>query len=818
MKKIYNCRIYAFGILLLIFSSNIYAQDGWYQKDRIAHENYIEVKQFKKDINYSIPLSQEIEYSNRWYSSGPRGGYITSIVVASSDPNIIYVGTRSGVYKSVDDGKNWLRAGLQGIGIVVMGVDPQDANIVYAGANVENGFFRSTNGGTDWTQESIHRVSSLGIDPNYPDVLWVGTRTGKIFTSINRGGTWTEKLHVQPTSSFDPDIIISSVVVDPENSSGIFAGLGLSDYRFARSLDGGETWDFRKKGHRHSDQSTNLVTTPPGHEPQVLFIIARGDWDVDRMEDVFMSTDKGDTWKELYIPVIGRDDSRSHRVTLICVHPTAPHLLYIVTTNPDYPLIRFNYNTNEWEYPTESLYSNPYAFSLNPDNPALAYAGFFDGDIYISMTEGSTWELSRYGIENSLINDLAISPLLPNSAIAAISGRFQLQMTTDAGGSWDAVGPDAPVNVNTITIDPGNPSRMFAGSGTTGFVGTIRRTEDGGETWIRVDESSSSGPVRAIWVHPSNPDIVLALADDRSYWQIDPLNPGRGWWVLRPGGVRRSTDGGENWNLTYSWPGQTTRLASDPNNPDVVYMGTARMGYVNRSTNAGASWTPISPYTNWTRHVNDIVVDSGSNVYAAVIDYEDNEMGGIWKFDQKAWSHIARFQNTDITALAIDRRTSAGTLYAGTSDSGIFISQDGGESWSEFNNGLEIMNITRLVISSSEPIMLYAGTRFGGGWTLDITTHVEFVEKKPLAFYLRQNYPNPFNPSTKIQFSVPERVNVNLIVYNMLGQKVAQLAEGEVEGGTHEITFDASQLPSGVYIYRLQAGEFVESKKLIYIK
>ena len=75
---------------------------------------------------------------------------------------------------------------------------------------------------------------------------------------------------------------------------------------------------------------------------------------------------------------------------------------------------------------------------------------------------------------------------------------------------------------------------------------------------------------------------------------------------------------------------------------------------------------------------------------------------------------------------------------------------------------------------------------------------------------LYQNFPNPFNPSTTIQFSVPERVNVKLTVYNMLGQKIARLVEGEVSRGVHEVTFDASYLTSGAYIYRLQAGEYVE--------
>ena len=68
---------------------------------------------------------------------------------------------------------------------------------------------------------------------------------------------------------------------------------------------------------------------------------------------------------------------------------------------------------------------------------------------------------------------------------------------------------------------------------------------------------------------------------------------------------------------------------------------------------------------------------------------------------------------------------------------------------------------------------------------------------------LYQNYPNPFNSMTAIQFSVPRRTNLNLTIYNLLGQAVSHLVEGEVVAGTHEVIFDANSLPSGVYIYRL---------------
>jgi hypothetical protein len=83
---------------------------------------------------------------------------------------------------------------------------------------------------------------------------------------------------------------------------------------------------------------------------------------------------------------------------------------------------------------------------------------------------------------------------------------------------------------------------------------------------------------------------------------------------------------------------------------------------------------------------------------------------------------------------------------------------------------------------------------------------------------LYQNFPNPFNPSTTIRFTLPERQYLVLTVYNSLGQEVTKLIDQELEPGHHEIRFYASHLSSGVYIYRLQAGEYVESKKLLLLK
>jgi surface protein len=97
-------------------------------------------------------------------------------------------------------------------------------------------------------------------------------------------------------------------------------------------------------------------------------------------------------------------------------------------------------------------------------------------------------------------------------------------------------------------------------------------------------------------------------------------------------------------------------------------------------------------------------------------------------------------------------------------------------------------------------------------------TSIEDEEAIPVAFMMDQNYPNPFNPTTSIRYGLPEAALVQITVYDLLGRKVAEPIKKRQMAGFHTFNFDASSLASGVYIYRITAGEFVQTRKMILVK
>jgi hypothetical protein len=131
-----------------------------------------------------------------------------------------------------------------------------------------------------------------------------------------------------------------------------------------------------------------------------------------------------------------------------------------------------------------------------------------------------------------------------------------------------------------------------------------------------------------------------------------------------------------------------------------------------------------------------------------------------------------------------------------------------------------VKSYTPSIIVDLSKLNLGIGSFFIPGLSteLDAITSVDDKVQTPKEFLLSQNYPNPFNPTTKIDYTVSEKSNVNLRVFDLLGNEVAQLVNAEKEPGVYEVNFDATDLSGGVYIYQIKAGNFIDTKKMILLK
>jgi len=158
-------------------------------------------------------------------------------------------------------------------------------------------------------------------------------------------------------------------------------------------------------------------------------------------------------------------------------------------------------------------------------------------------------------------------------------------------------------------------------------------------------------------------------------------------------------------------------------------------------------------------------------------------------------------------------------LFAGTQGWGVFLSTNNGTTWTVVDSGLTNWAVYSLAVSGTN---LFAGTRGGVLWRRPLSEMITSVKilsgDLPIHFSLEQNYPNPFNPSTTITYQLPTNSFVVLKVFDILGREIEALVKERQSAGDHSIAFDASRLPSGVYFYRLEAGTYHDTRKLLLLK
>jgi hypothetical protein len=137
-------------------------------------------------------------------------------------------------------------------------------------------------------------------------------------------------------------------------------------------------------------------------------------------------------------------------------------------------------------------------------------------------------------------------------------------------------------------------------------------------------------------------------------------------------------------------------------------------------------------------------------------------------------------------------------------------------SWTPTDYNVELKGF--VVFDSAGNNYRYQGYNFTFKRKLIVTGIASQSGNVPAVYSLSQNYPNPFNPSTTIKFELPKSTEVRLSVYDLLGREISVLVNERRNAGVHEVKFDASNLASGVYFYRLQAGDFVSSKRMLILK
>jgi ligand-binding sensor domain-containing protein len=282
-------------------------------------------------------------------------------------------------------------------------------------------------------------------------------------------------------------------------------------------------------------------------------------------------------------------------------------------------------------------------------------------------------------------------------------------------------------------------------------------------------------------------------------------------------GVLLSKDNGTSW--TEAITGLDNKyvnalaISSASGGSGSINIFAATNGGIFKSTDNGTSWTATG--NELRSFVFALTVSSngtgGSNLFAGISNVLFLSIN-----DGINWTAMSPgLSNTAINTLAVYGTT----LYAGT-DAGVFVSTDKGSNWTDASTDLTNTYITALAVSGTN---LFAGTGGNSVWRrplAEIATSIEELTggELPANFKLKQNYPNPFNPSTVISYQIPATTQVSLKVYDIIGNEVAELVNKVQPAGKYEVTFNAADLPSGIYFYQLRTDGFDEVKKMTLLK
>ena len=685
---------------------------------------------------------------------GPfRGGRADAVSGSLKNKNTFYFGaTGGGLWKTMDGGSNWKNVsdGYFGGGVGAVAVAPNNESVVYAGEgestlrnNVsENlgGIWRSDNGGRSWSnlglKDSRH-IARIVIHPGNPDIVWVavmghlfGPNTERgVYKTTDGGKTWRRTLFVNDQTA------CSDMVMEPGNPSVLYAGMwrvkrtpysmesGGDGSGLYKSTDGGETWTnlSTRKGLPKGTWGVVNVAVPASNPDKVYAMVENADG------GLFLSTDRGDTWTKINSTNDIRQ--RAWYYNRVYADPKNENIVYVLN-------VQFQRSLDGGKTFTTlaSPHSDHHDLWIDPeDNHRLILAD--DGGAQVSFNAGEDWS-SVDNQPTAQIYRVSTDNAFPYHILGAQQDNSSVRIKSRSAGpaitgkDWE---PTAGFESGYIVADPLNPDIVYGGN-YDGYLGRLNhRTGENRAIDVWPDNPTGSGADSLKYRFQWNYPIFFSPHDPkRLYAAGNQLfvteNEGQTWETISPDLTtneksRQGPSGGpitkDNTSAEYYCTIFTATESAQEK--DLLYTGSDD-GLIHVSKDGGKHWDNITPpqakkYTLWNCVETD-PFKKGTAYFAGTRFREDDYTPYLFKTEDygKTWKLITKgIDPKHFTRVIRADRRHPGLLYAGT-EYGMYISFDGGETWTPFQLNLPIVPVTDLTIRDNNLIVATQGRAF---WVLD---------------------------------------------------------------------------------------------------
>jgi photosystem II stability/assembly factor-like uncharacterized protein len=777
-----------------------------------------------------------------------------AVAVDPVNPSVVYVGTGElnysldsyygdGLYKSTDAGASWTKiatTGVIGSYVSQIAIDPLNTNNLFLSGSA--GVFKSTNAGTSWTSTSSgSNANCIIVNPLRSQTLYTttgGYSADIIKKSTDGGATWVPIVAGLPAS-----IARAQLALAPGDTARLYASIAnpstYATLGLYMSTDGGASWTLESSTNYLGSQGwyDNAVAVKPSSPLSVVAggldiyssatggsgLVQRTSWSTSSSLSfshadihflgyngsvlycgsdggVYKSTDDGVSWTDLNATLSTLQYQSAD------YDPTSLLKLYGGTQDNN------KENSTNGGTTWNQLTTGDGGYTVvDPVNTNVIYGQYVDGSLQRSTNSGTSYTEIR---PTSSTGGLFYNPyaMAPGDHNTVVYGQADLWKTTAAqtatsSAGWTQIATTAVVGGSVASIAVGATSTNVIYAGTSN--GRILATPDGGTTW----RTTTSVPyVSGLAVDITNDNVCYA-----------------GFSGTTAGThIAKTTDGGSTWiNVTGNYPNiPVLRIALRTAAPRTVFVGTDLGVY--KSTDDGATWVSFNNGMP-TLAIFDLKYKESTQILLAATHGR-----GCWTFDYGSFLPI-EMASFNATALSGSVVHLAWKTLSEINNYGFEIQRSSSPSapFSPLPGAFVRGHGTTL---APETYAYDDATAGPGTWyyrlkQIDLDGASHYIDPvsvmnsaaatgtaAPAAFALLQNNPNPFNPSTTIRFDLASDRDVSLRVYNSLGQVIADLVSGHRPAGSYSVTWDANGVASGVYFYRLEAGNFVQTRKLIVLK